>query len=47
MLAALRLATMEGEDVHYIDGDRVSQTGSDWYKDYQRQARARGWPSSR
>ncbi|MFF6976026.1 hypothetical protein GTW66_13960 [Streptomyces sp. SID5473] len=42
MLAALRLATMEGEDVHYIDGDRVSQTGSDWYKDYQRQARAEG-----
>lgn len=35
MLAALRLATVEGEDVHLIDGDRVSQTASDWQKDYE------------
>jgi cellulose biosynthesis protein BcsQ len=37
MLAALRLATVEGEDVHFIDGDSVSQTGNDWYKDYERE----------
>ncbi|MFB6955380.1 ParA family protein [Streptomyces niveus] len=36
MLAALRLATVEGEDVHFIDGDSVSQTGNDWFKDYVR-----------
>ncbi|MFJ1894476.1 ParA family protein [Streptomyces sp. NPDC088170] len=37
MLAALRLATVDGEDVHYIDGDSVSQTGNDWLKDYERE----------
>ncbi|MFB8044173.1 hypothetical protein ACFC8F_23165 [Streptomyces hydrogenans] len=42
MLAALRLATVEGEDVHFIDGDSVSQTGNDWAKDYQRAAKAAG-----
>ncbi|MFF7366045.1 hypothetical protein [Streptomyces sp. NPDC008125] len=36
MLAALYLATVEGEDVHYVDGDSVSQTGNDWYRDYER-----------
>lgn len=36
MLAALRLATVEGEDVHLIDGDRVSQTSNDWYRDYEK-----------
>jgi chromosome partitioning protein len=36
ILAALRLAVVDGLDVHYIDGDSVSQTGYDWYKDYER-----------
>lgn len=42
MLAALRLATVEGEDVHLIDGDSVSQTANDWHKDYERARRAAG-----
>ncbi|WP_097870343.1 ParA family protein [Streptomyces sp. rh34] len=37
MLAALYLATIEGEDVAYVDGDSVSQTGNDWAKDYARE----------
>ncbi|MFJ2015582.1 hypothetical protein ACIQJ8_35760 [Streptomyces globisporus] len=41
MLAALYLATVRGEDVHYIDGDSVSQTGNDWAKDYARQTGGR------
>jgi cellulose biosynthesis protein BcsQ len=36
MLAALWLATVEGEDVHVICGDKVSQTAYDWFKDYER-----------
>jgi chromosome partitioning protein len=36
MLAALRLAVVNKLDVHFIDGDSVSQTGNDWYKDYER-----------
>jgi chromosome partitioning protein len=36
ILAALRLAVVDGLNVHYIDGDSVSQTGYDWYKDYER-----------
>jgi cellulose biosynthesis protein BcsQ len=36
MLAALRLAVVDKLDVHFIDGDSVSQTGNDWYKDYER-----------
>ena len=36
MMAALWLATVEGEDVHVICGDKVSQTASDWRKDYER-----------
>lgn len=40
MMAALRLATVEGEDVHVIDADRVSQTSNDWYRDYEAGRRA-------
>lgn len=36
VLAALRQAVVAGEDVHLVDGDRVSQTASDWRKDYER-----------
>ncbi|WP_151775798.1 ParA family protein [Streptomyces abyssomicinicus] len=36
VLAALRQALVAGEDVHLVDGDRVSQTASDWRKDYER-----------
>lgn len=35
MLAALKLAA-DGLDVHFVDGDSVSQTGNDWAKDYTR-----------
>ena len=37
MLYALYMATVRNENVHLICADSVSQTASDWRKDYERE----------